>query len=177
MKSGVWRSGFFFNRLGLIAWLCESMSRRNPSSRSASSPEVEELFLLFFSSCSMPRRGLSRSSRHWKPIYLTKDLHQVLKPKNIGTWDATDIAKRRAKHHSFRHCPSRFFTSDDNLQCELYSTLCSGRFQCKLCESLRKVGTIPYHTVCMISHAGAQRTGSWNCDRATGSECMQCTKK
>ena len=126
------------------------MSRRNPSSRSASSPVVEEKTFLFFSSCSMPRRSLSRSSRHWKPIYryLAKDVHQVLKPKNIGTLDATDIAKRRAKHHSFRHCPSRFSTSEDNLQCALYSTQCSGRFRRKICESGR-------HVV---------RPGSWNCD-------------
>ena len=113
------------------------------SSRSAS-PEVEEKTLLFFSSRSMPRRGLSRSSRHWKPISVAKDLHQVLKPKNIGTWDATNIAKCRVKHHSFRHCLSRFFKSADDIQCALYSTLYSGKFQRKFCESQRKVGTIPY---------------------------------
>ena len=32
-------------------------------------------------------------------------------------------------------------------------------FNEKFCESRRKVGTIPYHTVRMISRAGAQRTG------------------
>ena len=35
--------------LFLIAFLLESMSRRNPSSRSASSPKVGENTLLFFS--------------------------------------------------------------------------------------------------------------------------------
>ena len=59
---------------------------KNPSSRRASSPKVEEKTLLFFSSCSMPRRGLCRSSQQLKPISLAKYLHQVLKPKNIGTW-------------------------------------------------------------------------------------------
>ena len=55
-----------------------------------------------FSSCSMPRRGLSRSRRHLKAICLANHLHQVLKPNNIGTCDAIDIAKRRVKHHPFR---------------------------------------------------------------------------
>ena len=89
----------------------------------------------------------------------------MLKPKNISTWDTTDIAKRRVKRHSFRHCLSRCFTSDDDLQCASYSTLCSGRFQRKIYESRRKVGAISYRTVRMIlSCAGAQRPGSWNCD-------------
>ena len=38
---------FVSKRLGLIAWLRESMSRRNPSSRSASSPKVEEKLCSF----------------------------------------------------------------------------------------------------------------------------------
>ena len=49
---------FFAKGLGLIAWLHESMSRRNPSSRSASSPKVEEknfvLFLLMFDNQERP---------------------------------------------------------------------------------------------------------------------------
>ena len=140
------------------------MSRRNPASRSASSPKVEDETLLFFSWCWTPRKDLYRSSRHLKPISLTKNVHQVLKPKKIGTWEVTDIAKRRAKHQPFRHCISRFFTSDDDLQCALYSTLYSGRFHRKFCESRRKVSTIPYRSVRMISRARAQRTRSWNCD-------------
>ena len=154
----------FPKTLGLIAWLRESMSRRNPSSRSASSPKVEKKVVISVSSCSAPMRGLSRSSRHLKPISLAKDLHQALKPKEFGTWDATDIANRRVKHHPFCHCLSRFFTSDDDLQCALYRTLYNRRFQRKFCESRIKVGTIPYRTVRMISRAGAQRTGSLNCN-------------
>ena len=129
------------------------MSRRSPSSGSASSPKVEEKTLLFFSSCSTPRTGICRSNRHLKPISVAKHVHQVLKPKKIGTWDATEFAKLRFEHNPFRHCPSRFFTSDDDLQGALYSTLYSGRFQRKFCESRCKVGTIPYHTVRMISRA------------------------
>ena len=144
------------------------MSRRNPSSRSAS-PKLEEKVGISFSSCSAPRRGLSRSSRHLKSISLAKDLHQALKPKKLGTWDATDIATRRVKHHSFRHCLSRFLTSDD-LQCALYRTLYNRRFQRNFCDSRIKIGTIPYRTVRMISCAGGQRTGSWNCARL-GPEC------
>ena len=106
------------------------------------------------------RRGLSRSSWHLKPIALARHLHQVLKPKNIGTWDAMDIAKRRVKHHPFRHCFSRFFTGADDLQCTLYSTLCSGSFLRKFCESRCKVDTIPYRTGRMISRVGAQSPGT-----------------
>ena len=36
----------------------------------------------------------------------------------MSLW-ATDIAIRRVKHHLFRHCLSRFFTSDDDLQCAI----------------------------------------------------------
>ena len=120
--------------------------------------------MLIFSLCWRPRKGLYRSSRHLKPISLAKDLHQVLKLEKNGTWEANDIAKRCVKHHPFRHCLSRFFTNGDDLQCALDRTLYSGRLQRKFCESRRKVGTIPYRTVCMISRAGAQRTGSWNCN-------------
>ena len=120
--------------------------------------------MLSFSSCSTPRKYICRSSRHLKPISFAKYSHQVLKSKRTGTWEVTDIAKCRVKHHPFRHCISRFFTSDDNLQCALYSTLCSEEFQREVCESRRKVGTTSYCTVLMISRAGAQCTGSWNCD-------------
>ena len=124
---------------------------------------MEEKVFISFSSCSMPRRGLSRSSRHLKPIPLAKDLHQVMKSKKIGTWGASDTAKHRVKHHPFRHCRSRFFTvtMTFNAHCTVH---CIGRFQCKFCESRGKVGTIPYHTVCMLSRVGAQRPGSWNCE-------------
>ena len=127
-------------------------------------PNRRKKTLLFSSQCYTPRKGISRSSRHLKPISLVKNLNQVLKPKNIDTWEVTDIAKRRVKHHPFRHCLSRFFTSDDNLQCALPSTLYSGRFQPKFSESRRKVCAMPYRAVRMISHAGAQRIISWNCD-------------
>ena len=118
---------------------------------------------MHFFSCSTPGTGLYSSRRQLKPIFLAKDLHQMLKPKNIGIWDATNIAKRCVKQHSFRHCLTRFFTSDGDLQCALYSTLCTGRFQRKFCKSRRKVSTIPYRPACMISRVGAQRPGSWNC--------------
>ena len=135
------------------------MSRRNTSSRGASSPKVEEKVCISFPSCSTPKRGLTRSNRYLKPISLAKDLYQVLKPTKFGTWDATNTTECRVEYHPFRHCLSRLFMSDDDLQSALYRTLYSGRFQRKFCESRRKVGTIPYRTVRMISRAGAQRTG------------------
>ena len=60
------------------------MSRRNPSSTSASSQNIEGKVCISFSLCLMPWKGLSRSSRPLKPISLAKDLHQVLKPKNMA---------------------------------------------------------------------------------------------
>ena len=60
----------------------------------------------------------------------------MLKPKNIGTWVATDYAKRRVKHHPFRHYFSRFFSSDDHLQCALDSI-----YGCSLCMNLRHFKT------------------------------------
>ena len=154
------------------------MSRRSPSSGSASSPKLEEKTLLFFSSCSTPRKGICRPNRHLKPVSVAKHLHQVLKPKKNWRLGSTEFAKLRFEHNPFRHCPSRFFTSDDDLQGALYSTLYSGRFQRKFCESRRKVCTIPYRTVCIISRAGAQRPGSWKCDWAMGPDRrVHCTTK
>ena len=83
-EGGVFEGLTFSERLGLVARLRESMSQRNSSSRSASSPKVEEKVCISFSSCSMPRRGLSSSSRHLKPTSLAKDLHQALKPKKMA---------------------------------------------------------------------------------------------
>ena len=60
------------------------MFRRNPSSRSASSPNVEEKVCISFSSCLMSRRGLSRSSRYLKPISLAKELRQAQEPKKLA---------------------------------------------------------------------------------------------
>ena len=151
------------------------MSRRNSSSRSAcrsaSSPKAEEKTLLFFSSCSMPRRGLSRSSWHLKPISIANDLHQVLKPKNNGTWDATNIAKRRVKHHPFHYCLSIFFTSDDDLQCTLYSTLCSERFQRKI---LRIVMESRYDTILYCAHDIMCRSATYRImEQRLGPECTK----
>ena len=44
------------------------MSRRNPSSRSASSQKVEEKVCFSFSSCWTPRKGLSRPCQYFKAI-------------------------------------------------------------------------------------------------------------
>ena len=47
MKEAVWSSDFCSDQLGLIVWLHESISWRNPSGRSASSPKVKEKALQF----------------------------------------------------------------------------------------------------------------------------------
>ena len=70
------------------------------SSRSASSPKVEEKTLLLFSSSSMTRRDFSISIRHLKPISLAEDLRKALKPKKIGTLNANGITKHPIKHAS-----------------------------------------------------------------------------
>ena len=108
LESGVWRSDFFLNHLDWLrgcASLCPEEIR--PVNRGDSSPKLEGKVGISFSSCSAPRRGLYRSSRHLKPMSLAEDLHQALRPKKFGTWDATDIGKRRVKHHPFRHCRSQ----------------------------------------------------------------------
>ena len=155
-------------RLKLIASLRESMFRKNQSSRSASSPNMEEKTLLFFYLCWTPRKGRYTSSRYLKSLSLAEHIHQVLKPK-IGTWAVADITKRRVKHHPIRHCLSRFFTNDDDLQCALSRALYSARLQRRFCEQQRKV--ITYRTVRMISRAGAQRTGSCHMEVRLGPEC------
>ena len=147
------------------------MCQRNPSSRSASSPHGEENTLFFFPLCWTPRKGFYRSSRHLKSISLAKQLHHVLKSTKSGTWEVADIAKRRVKHHPIRHCPSKFFASDDDNQCVLYRILYSARYQRRFRESRRKVSMISYRTVHMISRAGAQRTGSCHMEVRLGLEC------
>ena len=46
MEGGIW-SSFFFRQIGLIAWLRESMSGRNPSSRSDSPKKCRKSSLFF----------------------------------------------------------------------------------------------------------------------------------
>ena len=130
-----------------------------------SSPNVEEKFCIF-SLCWMPRKGLYRASCYFEPISFTKILHQVLK---LGTWEVTNIAKRRIKHHPFRHCLSRFFTSDDDLQCVLYSTLSSARFQRIF---LRNMTQNRYNTAPYCAHDMTCRsTTSWIMELRLGPKC------
>ena len=80
---------FFSKRLGLIAWFHESMSRRNPSSRSAFLLKSGGKTLLFFASCSTPVKGLYRLSR--QNLCLSPKIYIMLKPKNFGTGEVTGI--------------------------------------------------------------------------------------
>ena len=119
MKAGVLRSDFLLNHLD---WLrgCANLCLEEIRPVEVLLLQMWRKKLLFYSLCWTPRKGLYGSSRRLKPISLAKDLHQVLKPKKIGTSEVTDIAKLRVKHHPFRHCLWRFFTSNDDLQCALY---------------------------------------------------------
>ena len=115
MKEGVLKVWCFYcKRLRLTAWLREYMSGRNPFSGSASSPKLEEK--LRFSSPRFRRPEKSLVDQVFEAYIPCSRFTSVLKPKNIGTWDATKFAKVRFEHHYFHHCLSRFFTSDDNLQ-------------------------------------------------------------
>ena len=79
---GGYESLIFFSRKTLLmVWLREFMSRRNPSSRSASSQKVEEKVCSSFPSCLTSRKALYGPSRYLKPISMGSDLHQVLKPE------------------------------------------------------------------------------------------------
>ena len=129
MKGGVWKSDFFSRRIGMIVWLCESMSLRNPFSRSASSQKVEEKLLVFFS--SRPGKAFinhsSKSYNLWAKIY-------------IKCWNRKKLALERSpvSHNAkwnITHsaiADQTFFTSGDTLQCTLYNTLCRGRFKLKI---------------------------------------------
>ena len=83
-------------------------------------------------------------------------------PKKNGTWDATDIAKRRIKPHLFRHCLSRFFTRDDDLQLVQGALYCTTKFLVVdfnvIFAKITKQNTV-HRTVCMTSRVGAQRPG------------------
>ena len=83
---------------------------------------------------------------------------RVLRTPFISTWWETLIqsAWPAEKQQSHR----RIFTYECRRP-SLYHTLYSGRFHRKFCESRRKVSTMSYRTVRMISRAEAQRNGSW----------------
>ena len=142
------------------------MSRKNPSSRSASSQKVEEKVCIFFSSCSMPKRGLSRSrsSRHLKPIFLAKYLHQVLTPKHLalGRLPISPNAASNIIHFTIASQDSSQVTTTFNAQYTVHTVQLE--ISTQICKSRCKVGIVPYHTVCMISRVGAQHPGLWNCD-------------
>ena len=134
--------------------------------------------MLFYSSCWTPRKSIYRSSRHLKPISLAKKLHQVLKPKKRGAVRSLISlnAASNITHSAIASQGSSRVTTTFNAHCILYSTLYCGRFQRRFCESRRKVGTIQYRTVRMISRAGVQGTESWNRYRGEGGE-ERCWKR
>ena len=113
----------------------------------------------FFASCSTPGKGLYRSSWHLKPISLDNDLHQVLKPKKLAL-ERSQVSHNAASnitHSAIADQDSSRVTTTFDVYC---STLCSGRFQRKFCESRRKVGTISYRAVCKISRGEVQGPGT-----------------
>ena len=132
------------------------MPRRNPYSRSSSSPNVDKKLSSFLLMLDAQKRPLKIKS----PIetYIPRQkFTSSAETKNIGTWEVTDIAQRRVKHHPFRHGLSRFFTNDYDLQCALHYpvygpnvwALALPRLESRFPSNL-EVGTIPYRTVHMI---------------------------
>ena len=136
-------------------------SRRNPSSRSASFPIVEEKKCSFSphavctEKSSLVQVGIW-NKHHSPKIYIKcrnrKNMHDQNAIWNLypspkiymKCWDATDIAKRRVNHHPFCHFLSRVFTTDGHFNA--YITLWSAVLQQKNCEPQRKFGTILYRT-------------------------------
>ena len=142
------------------------MCCRNLSSSGAPSPKVEEKTLLFSSHVRRPRGTFLDQVWHLQLESLAKDLHQVLKPNNIGTLNATDIAKRRVKHHPFRHCLSRFLMKPDifNGHCTYCTVHCTMEdFHANLWITTQ-IGTVRYHYLCMKSCVEAECPRSWNGD-------------
>ena len=158
----------FAERLGLIAWLHESMSRKKQSSRSASSPKVGEKLSSFSPYVGRPEKA-SIEQIAIKNLYSSSKTYiNCWNRKNIGTWDATDLAIHHVKHHPYLHYLWRFFTSDNDLQCILYSTLYSERFQHKFCKSRRKFGKTLYRTMRMISRERVSCPGAAICQIISG---------
>ena len=131
------------------------MSRRNPSSRSASSPKVEEKVCISFSSCSTPSRGLSRSNRHLKFTSFAKDLHQVLKPEKMALgMPLTSLnAASNITHSAIASQDSSRMTTTFNAHCTGHCTV--EDFNVNFANHDAK--SVRYRTVRMISRAGAQR--------------------
>ena len=143
------------------------MSRRNPSSRSASSPKVDEKVCIPFSSCSTPRKGLSRSSRHLKPIFLAKDLHQVLKPKKLalGMPPKSLNAASNITQSTIAFQDSSRMTTTFNAHCTGHCTV--EDFNVNFANHDAK--SVRYRTVlCAWYHVQERNvlvhTGSWNCN-------------
>ena len=158
MKMGVWTSDFFLNHWD---WLrgCANLGLEEIR-------PVEVLLLqnwrktLCFSSPHVrrPEKASIDQVVIWSLYPSSKIYIKCWNRKKIGTWDVADIAKRCVKHHPFRHCPSRFFTSDDDLQCALYmyTVHCTVQDFNVNIATRRKVGTIPCRTMRWLSRAGAQ---------------------
>ena len=147
------------------------MSRRNPSSRSASSPKVEEKTLLFFSTCSMPRKGLYRSSRHLKPVSLAKDSHQVLKPKKmaLGIPLTSLNAMSSITHSAIASQDSSRVTTTFNAHCTAHCTTTR-----KISTSILRITTQSrYDTVPYCSHDITCRGNLLDHGTATGTG-VQC---
>ena len=136
-------------------------SARNLSSRSGSSPKVQENACFTFSSHSPPLKGL-----FFKTYISGSRLTSGAKHEKIGTWEVTGIAQRRVQHHTFRRCRSRFFTSGDYLQCTLYSTLYSvrlmGKVLCAITQS--RYDSIP----CCVHDMMCKHAISLNCNCTEG---------
>ena len=167
--------------MGLIASLRESMFWWNQSSRSASSPNIEVKFAFLSSHVRRPGKAFIHQFGIWYLCLWAKIYIKFGNRIKIGTSEAICVPKCRIKHHLFRHCRSRFFTSGGNRQCTLYCTLYvnfathnakSVRYYTVLCAwyrmqeclydtipccvhdiACKSVCTMLYSAVCMISHA------------------------
>ena len=153
---------FFSKLLGLIAWLREFMSRRNPSSRSASSPKVEKKVSF-----------LSHHVRHPAEAFLDQVAIRSLYPSPnifIKWWNRKKLAlgmpvtslnaASNITHSAIASQDSSRVTMTFNAHCTGHCTV--EDFNVNFANHNAK--SIPYRIVHMISRAGAQRTGSWNCN-------------
>ena len=140
------------------------MSRRNLSSRSASSPKVEEKVCLSFSSCSTPGKGPYSSSHHLKPISLAKN-YQVLKPKKLALGMPPTLlnAASNITHSAIADQDSSRVTTTFNVHCTVQCAVGDFNVNFAIITTQSRYNTVPY----CVHDTTCRSATSWIMDHGT----------
>ena len=157
------RSDFFSRRTGLIAWLRESLSPRNPSNRSASYQKVEEKVCFSLSSCSTPKKGLSRPYQHLKPIIFglrftsSAETEKKKKKMVLERPPVSHNAVSNITHSAIADQDSSRLATTFNAHCTVPCTLEDLNIKfCASCGPTQSRYDTVYCDACMTSCASAQ---------------------